>query len=363
MPQVANTPRVVLSDVAKIAKVHVTTVSLAMRNSARIPIETRVRIQALARKLGYQRDPVLQALVSYRRQCFERKNPPTIAYITSWNSRFGWKNATGHNQFHQGALAKAAELGFTLEHFWLREPHLTQERLDSILRTRAITSVILASHARENDTALRLNWPSLNAVKIDYLPSNPEIHNVTNDQFSIMRMAVLKAINLGYKRIGLVMHRGWNHAVNRLWTAGFICEQENISYRHRIPPLIFPNPRPVHNWMSEGNHEESVGEKCFEKWNDRYKPDVIISKSSFVRHAIDRLKLKIPQDIGFVDLFVSDDQLGKIAGVRQNHEIVGALAVEIVAGQLHHNKFGIPKVPTTTFVEGTWVDGASCPAR
>jgi LacI family transcriptional regulator len=49
--------------------------------------------------------------------------------------------------------------------------------------------------------------------------------------------------------------------------------------------------------------------------------------------------------------------------VRQNHETVGAVAVEILAGQLQHNKFGVPDIPTTTFVEGTWFDGASCPMR
>jgi LacI family transcriptional regulator len=48
--------------------------------------------------------------------------------------------------------------------------------------------------------------------------------------------------------------------------------------------------------------------------------------------------------------------------VRQNHQTVGAVAVEILAGQLQHNKFGVPEIPTTTFVEGTWFDGATCPA-
>jgi LacI family transcriptional regulator len=54
---------------------------------------------------------------------------------------------------------------------------------------------------------------------------------------------------------------------------------------------------------------------------------------------------------------------GKVAGVRQNHATVGELAVEILAGQLQHNKYGVPEIPTTTFVEGTWFDGATCPTR
>ena len=70
--------------------------------------------------------------------------------------------------------------------------------------------------------------------------------------------------------------------------------------------------------------------------------------------------LRIPGDVAFVDVFW-DEYNGQTAGVRQNHETVGALAVEILAGQLQHNKYGVPEIPTTTFVEGTWFDGASCP--
>jgi LacI family transcriptional regulator len=70
--------------------------------------------------------------------------------------------------------------------------------------------------------------------------------------------------------------------------------------------------------------------------------------------------LSFPRDIAYVNPFLEEPD-GTIAGVRQNHETVGALAVEILVGQLQHNKFGVPPIPTTTFVEGTWFDGASCP--
>ena len=46
-----NRPRVVLADIAKKAGVHVTTVSLALRNSPRLPEATRTRIRALADQL------------------------------------------------------------------------------------------------------------------------------------------------------------------------------------------------------------------------------------------------------------------------------------------------------------------------
>ena len=38
-----------------------------------------------------------------------------------------------------------------------------------------------------------------------------------------------KLIAMGYRRIGFVMHRGWDHAVDHLWTAGFLCEQQTVA--------------------------------------------------------------------------------------------------------------------------------------
>ena len=46
-----NRPRVTLADIAAKAGVHVTTVSLALRNSPRLPVATRERIRKLAEQL------------------------------------------------------------------------------------------------------------------------------------------------------------------------------------------------------------------------------------------------------------------------------------------------------------------------
>ena len=83
--------RVTLSDIAVKAEVHVTTVSLALRNHPRLPETTRRRIQALAKKMGYAPDPFLRALVAYRGGVIERRNTPTLAYVTNWTTRWGWK--------------------------------------------------------------------------------------------------------------------------------------------------------------------------------------------------------------------------------------------------------------------------------
>lgn len=357
-----NQRRVTLSDVAKKAGVHVTTVSLALRNHPRLPETTRKRIQAMAEEMGYRPDPLLRALVAYRGKIIERTNKPTIAYVTNWNTRLGWKKVTAHPDFYEGAEDMANQLGYHLEHFWLNEPGQTQGRLSRMLYARGINGVIIASHGRERGDVLDFEWPHFSAVKIDYYPHQPVLHNVTNNQCDIIRVAMQKVKAAGYRRIGFVMHRGWDHTVDHLWTAGYLCEQQHLGSKEQLPAHIFPEEHPVERWFNESNAPVEADFDSFRAWYTKHRPEVIISKGSFVLPLLERMKLKVPKDVAFVDVFLEEFS-GATAGMRQNHKTVGAVAVEMLAGQLQHNKVGIPEIPTTTFVEGTWFDGRSCPAR
>lgn len=352
--------RVTLADIAVKAQVHVTTVSLAMRNHPRLPETTRKRIQAFAREMGYTPDPVLNALVHYRGTTMSRKNSPTLAYVTNWSSRWSWKEVPAHRKFFDGAEAKANSLGYKLEHFWLHEPGFTQKGMSKLLFSREIQGLIIASHSREMGDELQFEWPYFSAVKIDYFPHQPLLHNVTNGQSSIIRLAMRKVRAAGYRRIGFVVHRGWDHAVDYNWTGGFLSEQQHLPDADRVPAHVFPPLHPIKRWFNETNASVVADYDAFAEWFERYRPEVVIAKADYVLPLLERMKCRIPEDVSFVNLFL-DEPDGTMAGVRQNHELVGALAVEILAGQLQHKKFGVPTVATTTFVEGTWFDGASCP--
>ena len=355
-----NKRRVTLTDIARKAGVHVTTVSLALRNHPRLPAATRERLQSLAKELGYVPDPILRSLVNYRNTLRKHHSRPTIAYVTNWTTRWGWKEVTAHPDFYEGARVAAEGLGYRLEHFWVHEPGLTHGRLSGILLTRGIKGLILASHGREMGDTIDFDWNKFSAIKIDYFPHKPELHNVTNDQSSIVRTAVRAVMAGGYKRIGFVMHRGWDHAVDHQWTAGFLCEQQQIAPRDRIPMHIFPDAEPKERWFDESKADVVPESGPFDAWLDRHRPEVIISKASFVLPLLRRRGWKVPKDVAFVDVFLERFD-GQTAGMRQNHAVVGSVALEILDGQLQHNKYGVPEIPNTTYVEGTWFGGKSCP--
>src|SRR5690606_21893434 len=130
--------------------------------------------------------------------------------------------------------------------------------------------------------ALHFDWSKFSAVKIDYFPHQPELHNVTNNQCGIVRLAMQRVMALGYQRIGFVMHRGWDHSVDHLWSAGFLCDQQNLPEAARIPIFLFPNAEPVTAWINESKLAVVAPKATFDRWFERYRPEVIITKASFV---------------------------------------------------------------------------------
>ncbi|EDY84503.1 hypothetical protein VDG1235_4134 [Verrucomicrobiia bacterium DG1235] len=345
--------RITLADIAEKAGYHPTTISMALRNHPRLPAATTEKIQALAKEMGYRPDPALGALVAYRRNSSPKQQAAPLAYVTYWDTEWGWKTSDAHLTFHEGAVARAEQLGYKVDHFWLGNPDLSHERINEILLTRGIRGLIIASHMPGSDREPSLEWDKFSSVKIDFFPTALHVHTISNDQRSIIQLAFHKALNAGYRRIGCVMPRWWDDYVNHAWSAGLLASQLYLPEEDRIPICLF-----------EG---KPLGDQCistseFEKWRQEYQPEVIISSAPFVMNAIDTLQLRIPEDFAYIDFFLITTE-SKTAGVYHNCERVGELAVEILAGQLQQNQIGLPEYPTVTKVEGTWIDGASLPNK
>lgn len=348
--------------VAQKAGVHVTTVSLALRNHPSLPVATRTRLQQLARELGYQPDPALRALMAYRRQSVPKKSQPPLAYLTHWGTEWGWKNAPAHAEFFRGATARARTFGYNLEHFWLGEPDLSPRRVSDILLARGIAGLIIASYRPTYNQRLDFAWSKFSAVKIDYFPDEPPLHRVTNNQRAIGQLAVQRVIAAGYRRIGFVAPRWWDEMVNRAWSAGILAEQRLLDAKDQVPPLFFPDGPGAPLMPTGEGGDYMVPREAFERWFREHRPEVLISYAPLVMPLVREMGLSIPRDVAYVDIFLKSPD-GRVAGVHQNCHRVGELSVEILAGHLQQYELGIPSFPTTTLVDGMWFDGESLPPR
>jgi LacI family transcriptional regulator len=332
------------------AGVHNATVSLALRNSPSISLETRQRIQAVAESLGYRPDPALRALVAYRKGLLTTSPSEQIAYVTHASTRWGWRDSEIENRFFIGAQRKAAECGYELEHFWLGEPGMTARRLSSVLFHRGITGVLLASQHENSAQPLDFEWDRISAEKVGCVPNAPARHRVTNDPAGALRLAMRQSIAAGYKRIGLVIPEAWDSVSDLAWSTSFAIEQNRLPKNARIPTLVHTS--------TPGQANAAQG---FADWLYEFEPEVILGASATVAPWLAALELQVPQDVALVDL-LRDGGADDHSGVRQHCERAGEVAAEILSDLLQRNVRGLPSIPTTTLVETMWSDGLSLPS-
>jgi LacI family transcriptional regulator len=335
-----------LRQIAALAEVHYSTVSLALRGHASIPAETRARIFKIAKELGYQRDPMLSALAHYRHLKKARMQPATLAFLTPRRSARNWWDThhTGTG-YYEGALQRAQELGFGVETFSYHRAEMSPLRLDGVLRTRNIHSLLLFPTIQSRGH-LRLPWERYNAVTIGYSLVYPPIHRVATAHTQSIMTLLRHLRSLGYRRFGLVLQAEHDERVNHAWSAGYILELQRLPRQSRIPML------------------STLEEKLFLRWLKRWKPDVVVSPYSQPMDWLREAKWQIPEQIGFASLSLSDPLLRKgISGIDENSAFIGASAIDLLVAQLQRLERGIPEKRMTLLIEGNLSPGRTVSSR
>jgi DNA-binding LacI/PurR family transcriptional regulator len=338
-----------MSDVAREARVHQTTVSLALRNDPRLPPGTRARIRALAAGMGYRPDPMLSALNFYRSSKDTAKAQPAMAFIMrSRNKRWG-STFYSDDQFLKGARRACERLGYRLVVFQAGNTPTEGPRLTRIFRSRGIGGVIMASL----DISLRkleMDWEHFSALCIESQHLGLSLHTVGNNQMAITRIAVRRMGELGYRRIGLTVGDVEEQSLGKPFSAGYLVEVHENRQLGRIPPLL----------LASGDDPRMVPR--IRAWILRHRIDAVLSNWSSMPEMLKSAGLRIPADVGVATLDYNPSR-GAVAGIRQSHEIVGERAVEALSLLMKTNQRGLIRLPNTTLVDGTWKDGPDLPPR
>src|SRR5687768_14253018 len=98
--------RVTQRELARLASVSHTTVSLALRNHPSIPPETRERIAKLAQRHHYRPDPALSALNAYRVNRAAPRFHGTLGWLTCFPTPHGWRDMIQAEGYFDGARDK-----------------------------------------------------------------------------------------------------------------------------------------------------------------------------------------------------------------------------------------------------------------
>ena len=328
--------------IAEAAKVNVSTVSLALRNDARLPEATRLRIQSLARRLGYSPNPLISLLMARVR----RRNASyrgTLAYVHTLPQGAPRLREHVHRNFLAGARQRAAELGYKLDEFFMSPDTAHGRRLATMLRARNISGVVLEHSPSPScpDRRLSFDMGDFAMATLGVPLSEPPLHYVANDQYMRPILAARELLALGYRRLGMIVDVRFDSKMAHRCSAGFWAVQQYIDGLAEIPICTQPNePRSLNAWLK------------------RHRPDAILSSEANTLSLLAALGLRVPEDIGWVHL----DWLPEFkpaAGVYGNSENTGAAAVELVVSQMHRGEAGPPARPVNYLVTGSWVPGKS----
>jgi len=330
-----------MRDVAKLAGVHQTTVSLALRGHPSIPEATRARVRKAADRLGYQPNPLVSALMASRRSPLAVVRHTTIAYVTSSPPGDNWRESQTLCEQYEGAREQAQRLGYNIEEFPLFAAGMTPERANQVLRSRGIIGLVIAP-LRHGGNTLPLAWDHYAAVGVAFTLHWPNIPRVGSDHAQSVRLAIFECRRRGYRRIGLALQKVLLERVEEQWLAGYLVEHAYPKARAKVPPLI------VEQWKKES----------FLSWFRKHRPDVVLT-AAYQGAIINWLRsdgYAVPGDVGVVSLDLHVNA-GRVAGINQDSRRIGAMVVNALVARLNHNERGVLPQPVRIHLMGEWVDG------
>jgi len=183
--------RVSLSDVAHMARVSVSTASLALRSEERVAADTRRRVLDAARKLNYVPDELGRSMRYGRTNTLGVVIPQTTEHIFS------------HPYFTEvigGVTEVAVAAGYTI----LLSVSSHDESADAylhLLESRRVDGVVLLAVPLEDRNALRVAASGLPVVFLGDWSHHPNVHSVSIDDRAAAMTVVEHLIARGCQRI------------------------------------------------------------------------------------------------------------------------------------------------------------------
>jgi len=341
--QQAKLKRITITDVAKLAGVHHSTVSRALKNHPGIPEQTRKKILEVVKKLKYVPDPHLSALAFYKNSLRPVGFLANFAWITNFPKEDGWRDNPHFPFYYEGAKTRAAELGYGLDTLWLPGILASGKSPSQVLRNRSIRGLLFPPQPGPN-TSLKLDWDDFSVVSFGFTLNQPSIHNVALDHFRSIQKLMKKVHELGYRKPQLILSQASDLRVSSAWSAGFATSLRQFGLSPSEP--VFLNSPDFSEFLA-----------CIKQT----KPDVILTTRGWATLAREHLPsngLQVPRDIGIAAINLTPTDHG-FNGIVENGRLIGRHAVDMLTAMLQRGETGVPENVKHLVTEGEIQNGAT----
>jgi LacI family transcriptional regulator len=212
--------------------------------------------------------------------------------------------------------------------------------------------VLIPPHMTRPDWG-NFDWNKFSLIRFGMSVPTPDSHLVTADHFRSILMAMGRIHGYGYARIGFVLPSDFDRHLGGNYSGGFYAAQKLFKIPHMVPPLMTVE--------TEYRQRPDKAQRALHQWLLREKPDAVLTSVAEIPAMIRTLGYRIPEDVAVAGTSAYDIPVD--AGINQNPESIGRIAVEMLVGQINVNERGEPAAPCRILVESCWQDGKSLPSR
>lgn len=334
-----------LRDVAAAAGVSLNAASLALRHDPQIPVSTRERIEAAARKLGYQRNPATGELMRQLRLRGHQQSGACFALINANEDEKAFSCHPTIPRYVEGIRSRAESLDYHLDPFWLFTPKLRAERWQEIFHARNLRGALVVGMMKEHELpeAFKPICRTYPCVVTGVRTETPELSFSCVDHHLLMVHALQQVKTLGYRRPGMVLDPVIDRLVMGRFTAGF-----QFGVKTMFPKLSIP--------VFDGSEEGQTPPPGFQAWLERWHPDVLLTL--YTRTG--KWTKALGWEGGLVLMELRPDS-NEWAGMDQHNELAGEAALDLLVSALLHGETGVPPYAKGVLISPTWKPGPSCP--
>ncbi len=339
-----------LRRIAQQAKVSLCTASMALRQHPRISVQTRRRVLAVAKRMGYRPDAKVAELMNRVRLNRGGGLRACLGVISLYETARPWETSLHLKRIYSAMTARAEALGYRLEPFWLRAPGMTTRRFRAILDARGVEG-LLCLGSPQIDAEFPSGFDRC-AIVTQGLSIRTPLHRVINHAYKNIWRALDRVHQLGYRRPGLAIGRYIEERSAHSYLSGYLGWSKCVlGDSAAIPVLIL----------------EGVEEARLLAWLQEQRPDVMIYVHHFptlpeLAAVLERNRRRLPAALAVAVISQIIEGSG-FSGLQENQQMMGAWAVELLVARLMNSDLGIPSTPRIEMVESNWIDGRTLPPR
>lgn len=319
----------------------VSTASIALRGLAKVDPGTRARVQAVAKKYGYVRDPQLAGALAFARRRDKPVYRETIGFLADAQpgdyGQMGWLR-----EEYEGAAEMAARMGYGMECFYYPLTSREQRALGRKMHARGIRGLIMTPGLQRAPFSLDMDWSLFTAVEIGQTLLSPALPRIVHDSADDYAMMFAELRKRGYRRIGLTITR--HEERRRHWA--IMSAYLTFQYISEGLPKLKALEGEGASWTDD----------MLEEWLGRNHPDVIVTNGPGVGLWLKRTGRNVPGDVGLCRIDASG---GQDSGLRPNYAALGRTAVNMLASALEHGVNGEIMPRALLCIPNGWHEGES----